>query len=438
MFELACAGAAYAVHASWEIPLLSCAGWLASRLLRRCGPRAEHVVWVATFMLCLLAPALPFGQGLFAGGLAAGGGTSVSIVTGASTGTALFGSGAMLLPVWAIWALFGAWVGSVLVFSGRLLWAVRQTAALVGDSGPALLPAEAASQWERGQRAFGVRGASIRRSEHVHGVVTAGWRRPLILVAPHFVERCSGDDFLSAMGHELAHIERRDYAKNLFCEAAGLAVAFHPVMRLVKARIAQTREMICDELAVERLVEARTYRRSLVRLAQQMIAARSVRAHALGIFDANILEKRIMSMKKERPVVSGFARWVLTGCAVVLLAATAASGVLAKGVAADQGASYGKVYHPGPDVTNPKLVYAPDPEYPKNAAARARTHVICVIRVIVDRDGVPQDLQVVQSGGKDFDAEATKAVGRYRFEPGLRNGKPVAVEINIEVNFRKY
>lgn len=145
-----------------------------------------------------------------------------------------------------------------------------------------------------------------------------------------------------------------------------------------------------------------------------------------------------MSMKKERPVVSGFARWVLTGCAVVLLAATAASGVLAKGVAADQGASYGKVYHPGPDVTNPKLVYAPDPEYPKNAAARARTHVICVIRVIVDRDGVPQDLQVVQSGGKDFDAEATKAVGRYRFEPGLRNGKPVAVEINIEVNFRKY
>jgi TonB family protein len=51
---------------------------------------------------------------------------------------------------------------------------------------------------------------------------------------------------------------------------------------------------------------------------------------------------------------------------------------------------------------------------------------------------MPQDVQVVRSAGKDFDASAVKAVKQYRFTPGVRFGSPVAVAINIEVNFRKY
>jgi TonB family protein len=58
--------------------------------------------------------------------------------------------------------------------------------------------------------------------------------------------------------------------------------------------------------------------------------------------------------------------------------------------------------------------------------------------VIVDREGRPHDVHVVRSGGKDFDANAMKAVQEYRFEPGVRFGSPVAVAIHIEVNFRKY
>jgi hypothetical protein len=29
-------------------------------------------------------------------------------------------------------------------------------------------------------------------------------------------------------------------------------------------------------------------------------------------------------------------------------------------------------------------------------------------------------------------------VQQYKFEPAMRNGEPVAVEVNIEVNFRLY
>jgi TonB family protein len=51
---------------------------------------------------------------------------------------------------------------------------------------------------------------------------------------------------------------------------------------------------------------------------------------------------------------------------------------------------------------------------------------------------MPRDVQVVQSGGKDFDGEAMKVVREYRFAPAKRHGAPGAMAINIEVNFKKY
>lgn len=145
-----------------------------------------------------------------------------------------------------------------------------------------------------------------------------------------------------------------------------------------------------------------------------------------------------MRIRAEKKVVSGMARASLVGLAVVLLSLTAASAAFARGVATDPNQSYGTVYHPGPDLTNPKLVYAPDPEYPKNKSAWARTSVTCVVGTIVDREGMPREVHVVRSGGKDFDGEAMKVVREYRFAPALHAGKPVAAAINIEVNFRKY
>jgi TonB family protein len=35
-----------------------------------------------------------------------------------------------------------------------------------------------------------------------------------------------------------------------------------------------------------------------------------------------------------------------------------------------------------------------------------------------------------------LDEKAVEAVRRYRFKPATLQGKPVAVELNIEVNFR--
>jgi TonB family protein len=427
------------VNAIWEIPLIAGAGWTASRMLRRWGPQAQHAAWVATFLLGIVTPALPFWGALFSARFAGGDAANVSVAVGAVSRACAVQGGAMLLPAWLIWALCGGYVCALLYFAVRLLGLLAATAALVRESKPVLLSGQAATALEDGQRAFAARDAAVLCSEKVRGVVTVGSRKPVIVVPAGFMENCTKSDFLSAIGHELAHIRRRDYAKNLFYEAASLAVAFHPVAWVMKAQMVATREMICDAMVVEKLVEPRSYRRSLLRLAQRMVAGRAAGVHALGIFDANVLEERIVMMKTKRAVLSRPARGGLIMCAALLLGLAVASSAFAKGVAADHDGPYGTVYHPGDDVSNPVLVVAPDAVYPKSARlSPGQPGAVCVVGAIVDREGLPQDVHVVRSAGKDFDASAMKAVRQYRFKPGVRFGSPVAVAINIEVNFRKY
>jgi TonB family protein len=97
-----------------------------------------------------------------------------------------------------------------------------------------------------------------------------------------------------------------------------------------------------------------------------------------------------------------------------------------------------KVYTPGPDVTAPILQIAPDPEFPKSAKLTAGESVICVVRLVVDRNGIPEDVHVVRSAGTAFDTNAIKAVRQYRFKPALRNNDPVAAAIKVQVRFRTF
>jgi protein TonB len=51
---------------------------------------------------------------------------------------------------------------------------------------------------------------------------------------------------------------------------------------------------------------------------------------------------------------------------------------------------------------------------------------------------MPENLHVERSLTPDFDKHAMDAVRQYKFKPAMRLGKPVAVSIRIEVNFKRY
>ena len=101
------------------------------------------------------------------------------------------------------------------------------------------------------------------------------------------------------------------------------------------------------------------------------------------------------------------------------------------------GGTGGGVFRVGGGVSAPKAVYAPDPEYSEEAR-KAKYQGTCVLWLVVGPDGKPRDLKVARTLGLGLDEKALEAVKTWRFEPAMKDGKPVAVEISVQVEFRLY
>jgi TonB family protein len=97
----------------------------------------------------------------------------------------------------------------------------------------------------------------------------------------------------------------------------------------------------------------------------------------------------------------------------------------------------GGVYKVGGGISAPEAISSPDPEY-TDEARQAKKQGVCVLSLIVDEQGRPRDLHVVRGLGFGLDAKALDAVRQWRFQPALKDGKPVNVQISVEVEFRLY
>ena len=83
----------------------------------------------------------------------------------------------------------------------------------------------------------------------------------------------------------------------------------------------------------------------------------------------------------------------------------------------------------------PRIIESPQPTYTPEARA-AKIQGTVGLHVWVDPDGVARDVKVVRPLDPGLDQKAIEVVGRWKFLPGTKNGKPVRVEALIEVNFR--
>jgi TonB family protein len=101
------------------------------------------------------------------------------------------------------------------------------------------------------------------------------------------------------------------------------------------------------------------------------------------------------------------------------------------------GGTGGGAFRVGGGVSAPKVVFSPDPEYSEEAR-KAKYQGTCVLWLVVGPDGKPRDIKVQRTLGLGLDEKAIEAVKTWRFEPALKDGKPVAVQINVEVSFRLY
>ena len=105
------------------------------------------------------------------------------------------------------------------------------------------------------------------------------------------------------------------------------------------------------------------------------------------------------------------------------------------------------------DVKGPVILYQPEPVYTQ-AGRKAKVQGVVTVSIVVDEHGQPQNVHIVRSLGIGPDGKpdpklkkaarmavdgmnqsAVDAVKQYKFKPATENGKPVAVYLNVEVNF---
>ncbi len=108
------------------------------------------------------------------------------------------------------------------------------------------------------------------------------------------------------------------------------------------------------------------------------------------------------------------------------------------GIGAGSGGGMGGgVYKVGGGISAPTATSAPDPDYTEEAR-RAKKQGTCVLWLIVDSSGHPRDIRVIRGLGFGLDAKALEAVKQWKFQPALKDGRPVDVQISVEVEFHLY
>ena len=245
-------------------------------------------------------------------------------------------------------------------------------------------------------------------------------------------------DFETVIAHEFAHIYRHDFLKNLVYERLSLPVAYHPLLWLTRTRIMESREMICDEIAAG-MNGQKNYARSLLRLARLLLEeTHAAIPHAIGIFDANVFERRIMKLTQKQNEVRGMRR-------TARVIASAALGL------AVCGSALAMAVHMNPDATGAhqqgakapaRLTVSPahmaaniltkaNPIYPA-AAKKAKIEGKVVLHALVGKDGKMESVRVL-SGPKELQQSALDAVRQWTYRPYLLNGDPIEVETTINV-----
>src|SRR5215467_8251573 len=319
----------FLLNACWQVALITAVAALCAWLLRGTTARYQHLLWATVLAFSFGLPVLTCSHLLGGAFSFKPPRTTVQPSSGAfapapqlipDTQVSLPTAPPAALEEAASFILINRNVAAVVVVlyllflcyrSGRLFTAWRWARNLKRSACLIELPEHVQTTVNECQTVLGTRRVRILCSTSVPVPIAIGSFNPVVILPERLLRETDRGVLTAAVGHELAHVLRRDYLLNLIYELISLPLSFHPATALVKRRIRGTRELSCDELVAEKLLDAAVYARSLVHLAGSAVnLSRPGTTITVGIADADILEERVMTILR-RPKINTRRRKLL-------------------------------------------------------------------------------------------------------------------------------
>jgi TonB family protein len=91
----------------------------------------------------------------------------------------------------------------------------------------------------------------------------------------------------------------------------------------------------------------------------------------------------------------------------------------------------------GKGVTPPRLIYSPAPESAEGSGSTKCSGTV-TLQLVVSTEGKAENIKVLKGLGPQLDQKAIDALQQWKFEPAMKDGQRVAVEIAVEVDFHLY
>ena len=311
----------FVLNSAWQVTAIFLVAAGAAWLLRNGPARYRHTLWVITLFAALVVPLLtttrvvPEWISSFGGVTSASNPPNIedirrvlrqdsSEINFPVDHISRSRRNATVITTWrSVWYLAFGYVILILMRALRLarFWRHKEKLRHSASSTGVTLEIEAAAQ--RCRELLDVAEVPVKLSVRAPVPYTIGTLRPLIVLPEAFSSTVGESKLLSVIGHEMAHVARRDFLTNLICELVALPVAFHPLTFLIKQQIDRARELACDELVTNRILAARIYARSLL-WAADISRQHSSQAFMLSIFDGKSLEERIVRIMRSNTRIS--------------------------------------------------------------------------------------------------------------------------------------
>jgi len=319
--------------------------------------------------------------------------------------------------------------------------------------------------------------AAFYFSGRVESPVTFGWLRPAIIFPRRF-ERMEESQQRAIACHELLHVARRDWLVSLFEELVLAFFWFHPALWWVMRSIHLAREQVVDREVVALTGARKPYLHALLEIAA---APRAMTLPAPLFLVESQLARRVASLVKEvrmsKPrliaslvialgVLLGTGWWAVRTFWLTAPAGLPTEAMVGYGsfsapgsdvpstfmgyfVESDQDTGQTRSGYAGPrlfkvggDVKAPVAIYKPEPPYtPQARKDKVQGAVVAAVDVDARGNVVGVKLTAVSLSkdmGEGLDESVMQTLCTWKFKPAMKRGKPVPVQVIVEVSFRLF